>query len=138
MKELKPSILALAALVLLALTPAPVGAQQQEFLAYPERWYVKQERLRPDDWVVEFSLPGEAQVRQVFCTSLGREQVLFDRSDVSFRQGPGGRKLVVVTVGGLARYRTQYKGSLEEWARTLRVRYVLFRPRGPQPGPRQP
>lgn len=123
----KASRLALAALIVIATTQVPAHAQRGEGVAYPSRWYVDKER-GPDDWVVVFSLPRDAEVRRVYCAGGPKEDGLFDKSGVAI---DSRAKIVEVRAGGLARRQSGYRGTLEGWARTLRVRYAApFRPRG--------
>lgn len=123
----KASLLVLTALVVIASMPAPIQGQRGEGIAHPNRSYVDRER-GPDDWVVVFSLPKDAEIRLVYCVGGPKEEGLFDKSGVAIdRQA----KIVEVRAGFLARRQSGYKGTLEGWARTLRVRYAApFRPRG--------
>lgn len=117
----------LCSLLLITTVSGAIHAQRAEAIAYAGRWYVKKERLF-DDWVVEFSLPKDAEVRLVYCAGGPKEDGLFDKSGVEINRQT---KKVTVVAGGYARHQSGYKGSLESWARTLRVRYAApFRPRG--------
>lgn len=138
----RPQVITLKAkslfIFVIFLSAIPLAQSQQgEAIAYAERWYVKNERLG-DDWVVEFSIPGDAQVRRVYCVGNAKQDGLFDKSDVS-SQSSNGRKVVVVTAGWYARHRTKDVGDLGSWARSLRVSYAArFQPRGPSNTPRRP
>jgi hypothetical protein len=121
-------ILLLVSLVLIAC--APVFAQRSEMIAYPSTWHEEKEksRLNPRDWVVLFSLPKNAEIRLVYSVGGPKDVGLFDKSGVAIDQK---NKVIEVRVGGLGRYQTGYKGRIDDWASTLRVRYVApFRPRG--------
>jgi hypothetical protein len=114
--------------MMVAFAPVSIQGQRGEGVAYPNRWYVDKERFSPDDWVVVFSLPKDAEIRLVYCAGGPKEDGLFDKSGVDINHQT---KTVTVRAGGFARSQSGYKGTLEGWARTLRVRYAAaFRPRG--------
>jgi hypothetical protein len=109
---------------------APVFAQRGEIIAYPSTWRVEKEKSRfnSPDWVVLFSLPKNAEIRLVYSVGGPKDVGLFDKSGVAIDQN---NKVIEVRVGWLGRRQTGYKGTIDDWARTLRVRYAApFRPRG--------
>lgn len=124
----KTSLLVLIALIVVVSMPPPTQGQRGEGVAHPNRWYVDRERFSPDDWVVVFSLPKDAEIRLVYCVGGPKEEGLFDKSGVAIDRQ---ERIVEVRAGGRARRQSGYNGTLEGWARTLRVRYAApFRPRG--------
>ena len=111
--------------------------RETRVIAYPSKWYVKQERFNPDDWVVEFYIPQDARYERTYC-ECDTSKRIFALSRAFPNEGVvDGKQLIRVIAGGRAHLGSGY--SIEDWARVWRVSYFApFEPRGPAPRPRRP
>ena len=107
-----------------------IFAQNNERVIGPSNWYVKKEPRELDDWVVIFSLPKNARIKQIYSTGGQRDKALLSLSEKT--QIPNSLDIKYEVVAGGARiYAVYYTSSISNWARTLKVRYEIFEPRGP-------
>lgn len=126
MKVVRVSLIALATLLFLSWTQPPARAQEKA--TGPINRYVRDER-GPNDWVVEFLIPSNANWR--IEASGEQERKVLRRSSINDRV-EGNRRRIVVTTGGRARALAGYTGrSIDTWANALTVYYQPFEPRGP-------
>lgn len=127
MKAVRVSLCVLAGLLFLSWMQLP--AQAQERSAGPIKRYVRVEG-GPDDWVVEFLIPGNASGWHVEASGEQEKRVL-GRSTITNSE-EGNHRRIVVTTGGRARAYAGYVGrNIDKWANALTVYYRPFEPRGP-------
>ncbi len=128
-------------LVALSLTfsvlPGPTHAQRQrEFrvTAYPARAYTTNKGWRDKgplkDYVVEFDTEQDSRAHLV-TSSDGHANEVLRASTVTANEVRNGKLIVRVVAGFQARQLHSYGGSVQDFARTLKVEYLTRRgPRG--------
>lgn len=102
--------------------------------ASPSRWYEDKKSLRDKgplkDYVVEFDV--EVQSRAHLVTASGsHENEVLRASSIYTNEVRNGKRIVKVVAGWRARELHSYGGSVDDFARSLRIEYLTpFRPRG--------
>lgn len=134
----KSLLLVLAILSLMfAARPGPVGAQRpREFrvTAYAARFYYLTSEWKDKgpfkDFVVEFDTEQDSRAHLVTSNDGWANEVL-RASSVTANEVRNGKLIVKVVAGWRARQLHSYGGSLEDFARSLKVEYLTRRgPRG--------
>jgi hypothetical protein len=136
--KVKGLLLALATLSLIfSVLPGPIRAQRQrEFrvTAYPVRAYTINKDWRDKgplkDYVVEFDTDQDSHAHLVTSNDSSANEVL-RASSISANEVRNGKLIVRVVAGFQARQLHSYGGSVQDFARTLKVEYLTRRgPRG--------
>lgn len=130
----------LALTVLSLMFAAPPGAtraqRQREFrvTAYPARAYTLNKDMRDKgplkDYVVEFDTDQDSHAHLVTSSDSAANEVL-RASSITANEVRNGKLIVRVVAGFQARQLHSYGGSVQDFARTLKVEYLTRRgPRG--------
>jgi hypothetical protein len=135
--KIKRLFLVLAALsLILSSVPGPVKAQREvRVIAYPTRAYEDSSGGWRDkgplkDFVVEFQVEAQSRAWMVTSSEGGANEVLRN-SEIRTNEVSGDRRIIKVVAGFKARKLNGYRGSVQDFARTLKLQYLTpFRPRG--------